>query len=414
MSGPAHRSFGALRHPGFRVFFVCQALAMMADVIEHAISYWVVFQKFHSAALGGFAVISHWLPFLTLSMYTGGLADRLDPRRIIQAGMLLFIGVSLSWGWLFLSGTMQMWHACVLLIVHGLAGVLWSPAAALLLHDMVGHEDLPSAVRLGATARYLGMLVGPWLGALLLHSLGPVVGIFLNALIYLPMTLWLVGAPYGPKFRAAGVVHARAVRGLKEVVATLRVIRGKPVLLSMTLLAGAASFFIGNAYQAQMPGFATDLGHGDPGIAYGALLGADALGAFTGGLVLESRGFLTARPATACVLAGLWCLALGGFALAHDYPVVLVLLFIAGFSELSFASMAQALVQLNAPVELRGHVIGVYVMAGLGMRMFSGFFVGLLGSVIGTHYSLALSCLGMLLCAFLLSRRFWHAPAHAH
>ncbi len=414
MSATASRSFRALHHPGFRAFFACQALAMMADVIEHVISYWVIFQKFHSAALGGFAVISHWLPFLTLSMYTGGLADRFDPRRIIQAGMLLFIGVSVSWGLLFWSDHVHMWQACVLLVVHGLAGVLWSPSASILLHDMVGPEDLPSAVRLAATARYLGMLVGPWFGSLLLHALGPVVGIFLNALIYTPMLLWLIRAPYGPKFRVGEVVRVRTVRGLHEVIATLRVIRDKPVLLSMTLLAAAASFFIGNSYQAQMPGFATDLGHGDAGIAYGALLGADALGAFTGGVVLESRGLLAARPATACLLAGLWCLALGGFALTHSYPVVLVLLFIAGFSELSFASMAQALVQLNAPADLRGHVIGVYVMAGLGMRMFSGFWVGLIGSVIGIHVSLALSCAAMLVSALALGRRFWHAPAHGH
>lgn len=41
---------------------------MMADNIEHVISYWVVFQKFHSPALAGFAVLSHWLPFLLFSV----------------------------------------------------------------------------------------------------------------------------------------------------------------------------------------------------------------------------------------------------------------------------------------------------------------------------------------------------------
>src|SRR5580700_2810813 len=61
-----HRAFSALRHPGFRLYFGCVAITMTADFVEHVISYWVTFQKFHSAALGGFAVVSHWLPFLTL------------------------------------------------------------------------------------------------------------------------------------------------------------------------------------------------------------------------------------------------------------------------------------------------------------------------------------------------------------
>ena len=46
----------------------------------------------------------------------------------------------------------------------------------------------------------------------------------------------------------------------------------------------------------------------------------------------------------------------------------IVLLFAAGFFELSFNTMAQALVQLNAPADIRGRVIGLYNMAGLGMR----------------------------------------------
>ena len=41
---------------------------MMADNIEHVISYWVAFEKFQSPTLGGFAVISHWLPFLLFSV----------------------------------------------------------------------------------------------------------------------------------------------------------------------------------------------------------------------------------------------------------------------------------------------------------------------------------------------------------
>ena len=70
-----------------------------------------------------------------------------------------------------------------------------------------------------------------------------------------------------------------ALRGLADVISTARVVGGNPVLLSMCLLAACASFAIGNSYQAQMPGFARDLGHGDVGILYGMLLGADAAGA---------------------------------------------------------------------------------------------------------------------------------------
>jgi MFS family permease len=400
------RSFAALRHRGFQAFFLGTAAAMMADNVEHVISYWVMFQKFHSPELGGFAVISHWLPFLLFSAYAGALADRFDRRRLIQLGMVLFMAVSVTWGVLFATDTLTPTYAKALLVTHGIAGVLWNPTSQLLLHDIVGPEQLPSAVRLNATARYLGVFVGPAVGAGLLLVLGPARGILLNALIYLPLTLWLWRAPYGPRSR--NPPHARAaVRGFADVIATVRAIGADQTIIAMTALAGAASLFVGQAYQAQMPGFALDLGHGNPGVAYWALLSADAGGALLAGVVLESRGLLQPRARTALVLALLWCGALGGFALSGSYALALALLFAAGFLELSFNAIAQTLVQLNAPAVLRGRIIGVFSMASLGLRMFSGITVGILGGFIGIHLSLAASATA--LAVFLLGLLVWHA-----
>ena len=53
MAAPGQPSFAALRHPGYRSYFACSALSMMADSIEHVISYWIIFEKFRSPALGG-------------------------------------------------------------------------------------------------------------------------------------------------------------------------------------------------------------------------------------------------------------------------------------------------------------------------------------------------------------------------
>jgi MFS family permease len=393
---PARQSFAALRHPGYRAQFATYVLAMMADNIEHVISYWMVYQKFHSPALAGFAVLSHWLPFLLFSVAAGALADRFDPRRLIQCGMGLFMIASLGWGYFFITDTLQMWHAMVLLVIHGCAGVLWQTPSQLLLYDIVGPTDLPSAVRLNATGRYLGILVGPAMGGAILEFLGPSHGILLNTLFYLPVVVWLVNAPYGPRFRKGVPPPRRAVRGFADIVQTMRDISGQRVIVAMTLLAGCSSFLVGNAYNAQMPGFAQDLGHGDPGVAYSTLLAADAAGALIAGIVLEGRGLLRASPRTAMVLAMLWCCALIGFSQASAYVVALPLLFAAGFLELSFNAMAQTLVQLNAPQDMRGRVIGLYNMAGMGLRAFSGVTVGLLGSAIGVNRSLALSALVLL------------------
>jgi MFS family permease len=391
------RAFGALALPGYRPYLLTFLLTMMADNIEHVISYWVAFQKFHSPALGGFAVVSHWLPFLVFSVPVGALNDRFDSRRIIQCGAVLFIVASAGWGYFFATDSLQMWSAMALLVIHGCAGVLWITSSQMLLYDIVGPASLASAVRLAATTRYLGVLVGPGVGSVVMLTLGTTHGIFLNTVFYLPLFGWLIAAPYGRHFRKDRPAPKRAVRGLADVARTIAEVRSIPILATMILLAGAASFFVGNSYQAQMPGFATDLGHGDPGTAYTMLLGADAAGALLAGVLLESRGGIFAmRSTTALSLALGWAAALLGFAQSHSYPAALALLFTAGFFELSFSSMAQTLVQMHAPEAARGRVLGLYNMSAAGLRTFSGITVGLLGGVLGVHGSLALSAVGFM------------------
>jgi MFS family permease len=393
------RSFAALHDRGFLIYFLTSAVAMMADSVEHVISYWVVFQTFHSPALGGYAMVSHWLPMLLFGVTAGALADRYDCRRLVQLGMVLFMACSLAWGMLFLADALQAWHSVVILTVHGIASVFWGPPGQVLLYDIVSRNLLPSAVRLNATSRYLGLLAGPVVGAAFLAALGPTWGILVNALLYLPLILFLWRAPYGPRYQP-GRPPPRPVRGLSDVLATIAAIRGNGDSTSMIRLSGSTAMLVSHAYQPLMPSFAQDLGYGTAGLLYGTLLAADAGGALTAGIVLEGTGLLPPRPRTAFVLVMLWCVALAGFAMTTSYSIALLLLFAAGFFELSYNSMIQTVVQLNAPPAIRGRVLGLYSMAGLGLRTFSGITIGLGGSFIGIHASLALSA--GLLCSITL------------
>ena len=83
-----------------------------------------------------------------------------------------------------------------------------------------------------------------------------------------------------------------------------------------------------------------------------------------------------------------------------------ILLFVAGFLELAFNAMTMTLVQLNAPAEIRGRVIGLFNMASLGLRAFSGVTVGLAGAAIGIHWSLGISAVIVLAITTTLLLRF--------
>jgi MFS family permease len=367
---------------------------MMADNIEHVITYWLIFERFHSPALAGFAVISHWAPFLLFGITFGALADRFDCRRIIQAGQSLFIVASFSWAILFMTNTLEAWHAVVLLIVHGLAGALWSPAGQLYLYDVVGKEDLQSGVRLAATARNLGLMFGPAVGGGLLVVFGPPVGLLINCLLYLPLILWLVKTPFTGHIHSGGPVASANAISFADAWRTLRDVRHQPVILAMVILGGATSFLVGNAFQAQMPQFVADIPGASGEVGYAVLLTATAVGSVLGGFALEWSSWLR-RPAVVPAIAmGIaWGISILIFALTRSYLVAVVALFAAGVLALAYGTLAQTLVQLEAPPERRGRVVGLFSMAQNGLRVGSGVTIGVLGALVGIHASLAWSAL---------------------
>jgi MFS family permease len=393
--------FAALRSPECRRYLGGATLAMMADNIEHVITYWVIWQRFHSPALTGFEVISHWLPFLVLSPYFGGLADRYDCRKLIQASQGLFMAVSLCWGILFATGTLTVWDACILLILHGMAGALWAPPEQLLLEDFVGLPDLPSAIRLNSTARSLGILFGPVIGSALLLGLGPVHGIWVNIAFYLPLTILMARTKFTGHTR--GGITAPARVGVLAAARVFRDVSRDRVLAAMIVLAGLGSFFVGSAMQTSMPSIAATTTGISSGTAYGVLLFANGLGGVLGGLLLEGTGWIRLT-----VRAALWSTVIYGastifFALSHDYLIAAPLLVIGGIANLAALSITQTVVQLRAPADKKGQVIGVYGVGANGMRIGSGLTVGLFGAAVGLRPALGWSSAALCACAVILA-----------
>ena len=177
----------------------------------------------------------------------------------------------------------------------------------------------------------------------------------------------------------------------------------------MTVLVGAASLSSSaTPTRRRCRDSRCDLGHRPRGFrlrhaAWRPMPRAD----WSAGLILESRGLLPPRVRTAFMLAMIWCAALAAFARAGSYaacdsrccswPVS------SNSHSIRWRSRS---VQLNAPNEIRGRVIGVFSMSANGLRTFSGLCVGLLGASIGIHNSLALSAAGAVpaVCSHVVTR----------
>jgi MFS family permease len=288
-----------------------------------------------------------------------------------------------------------VWEACVLLILHGCAGSIWGPGEQLMLHDFVGPAELPSAVRLNATFRSLGILFGPVVGSALLLGLGPTDGIFANIAFYLPLTLFLFRTRYTGHVRERAAARARV--GLVDSLRVLRAVGSNHTLVSMIVLAGLGSFFVGTSLQTAMPDFAQRLGAGSAGFAYGVLLFANGAGGVAGGLLLEVSHRIRPTVRAAVISTAVYGVSSVFFALTTSYVVAVVMLAIGGVANLASMSITQTVVQLLAPPSDRGRVVGLYGVSAHGLRAGSGFTVGFAGAAIGLPAAFAISSLA--LCA---------------
>jgi hypothetical protein len=273
-----------------------------------------------------------------------------------------------------------------------------------MIHEMVGLEQLPSAIRLNASSRYLAILLGPAIGGGLMLLLGPAWGLLANVLIYLPFTIFALRTPYtGHGGRATG----RSARPFAwaDVGHVLAIARADPRIMTMIVLAGASSFFVGNAFQAQMPEYAQYLGADDGGALYSILLAANAAGAIVGVIWLEGGANLQPSARAAMLFAILWGITMGLFPMAQSYPTAVGLLVLSGIFSIAFTSMAQTLVQLLAPAAVRGTIVGLFNTSMLGLRAGAGVTVGVVGTFIGVRLSLELSSLAFVLVAVWLLAR---------
>src|SRR5258706_6289919 len=79
------RTFIALRHRNFRLFWFGQAISLIGTWMQTTAQAWLVLVLTHSATDLGIVIALQTLPTLVLGPYGGLIADRLDKRKLMVA-----------------------------------------------------------------------------------------------------------------------------------------------------------------------------------------------------------------------------------------------------------------------------------------------------------------------------------------
>lgn len=395
--GFAHR-FPALRHRNFRRYVVGQAISLAGFWMQGVAQGWLVFRLSGSELALGVVAFVAYLPLLLLAPVAGVVADRVSKHRLIVATQTTAMVLAIVQGLVVATGVVTVPIIAALACLAGVVGAFDLPTRQSFIIEMVGTDDLPSAIALNASVFNTARVVGPALAGTIVAAAGEAPCFFLNGASYLA-ALW---ALLGMRFEA---VQARPApeRGA-GIRSGLAYVRHRPVLTALLVTLGVVSAL---ALQTNvlMPALAERaFGRGAQG--YGLLLTAYGAGAVVTALRLASRTYTQAQQ-DRNLLLGLCLMASGLVVVAGSsrYEVALAGQCLAGFGMLRYTATTNTLVQILTDDAYRGRVMGLHTVMFAGTAPIGALLLGGLARTAGPQRTLVASGTGALLAAVWLAAR---------
>jgi len=387
---PPRMRFAALEVPTFRWYWVASWISSTGDGMENVIRNVLVVQLAGAAAPFwlGMMVFAHWLPFTLFSLYGGVLADRYDNRKVQIVAQLLLMCAAFGVAWATLAGFVTTWWIFGLLLLHGFAGAIGNPAQQTLIHAIVGRERLLSAISLNSSARQLSQVIGPAVAGFIVVAFGPGTGFLVNAMTFIPLLVLLTLIRVKPLAERSRAPIARSLRD------GLQFVRGRPLIAALIGAEMLGVIFLGHTFNSFLVLFAYDVLHVDA-LGYSFLLVGSGIGA-VGAAVYLAYAHRQHTGRVILVAAMVEMVAILLFAFSTSYAISFLLLLAVGASAVLTQALTNTTIQVSAPNELRGRVMGAYTFGTQGMRVLNGPILGGLAILFGAPIAVGGAALAVL------------------
>lgn len=394
--------FRSLREPNFRYYAGGQVVSLTGTWMQRAAQDWLVLElSGGSAAALGVAVALQFLPSLLLTLWAGVAADRFDKRRLLiflQAALGL---CGLVLGVLEVTGTVALWHVYALCLAMGCFSAVDIPVRHAFVVEMVGPGQLTNALAINSMTFNLTRIVGPAIAgvAITVTGTGPI--FLFNGVSSAAVVLGLILMDTSRLRR-----NARQPKERGQLIEGLRYVRARPDLVVIMVLLFCVSTF-GMNFENAFAVLARN-GFGRNADGYGFLITMLAVGTLTGAALAARRA---GRPRIRLLLLG--AMAFGAFeALASQMPTYALLaatLVPVGLAIMTFTTSANSTVQLSVDQEVRGRVMGLYMLLFMGGKPLGGLVSGWLAELLGPRAPLLFgglaSLTAALVCAAVLARQ---------
>ena len=372
-------TFSSFKHPNYRLWFMGQLVSLIGTWMQNVAVPWLVYHMTGSPFFLGLVSFTSAVPMLTLTLWAGVIADRIDRRRVLIATQTTMMLLAFLLAAAFYSNILQWWHILFFSAASGIAQAFDAPARQALVADLVPRKEMMNAIALNSAMFNGARVIGPALAGITLALTGPGWCFVINGISFLAVivSLFLMKTPDANR-------QTTKKSALSEIADGLRYIMGhSEIRILIVLLAITNVFAVG--YSSLLPAFARDVLHsGEFGLGW--LSTAVGVGALIGALTLAALGHYNRKGLLLTVGNLLFPASVIGFAFSTSMPLSLALIAVSGFGFMVQNATVNTLIQSRVEDRLRGRVMSVYTV------VFQGFFpIGaLFAGTVAQHSSIAL------------------------
>lgn len=354
-------TFSSFKHANYRLWFTGQLVSLIGTWMQNVAVPWLVYHMTGSPFFLGLVSFTSAIPMLTLTLWAGVIADRIDRRRVLIATQTTMMLLAFLLAAAYYSDILRWWHILFFSAASGIAQAFDAPARQALVADLVPRDEMMNAIALNSAMFNGARVIGPALAGITLALTGPGWCFVINGVSFLAVIvgLFLMKIPNSAR-------RSNAKSALSEIADGLRYIMGhSEIRILILLLAVTNVFAVG--YSSLLPAFARDVLHsGEYGLGW--LSTAIGVGALLGALTLAALSHYNRKGLLLTIGNLLFPASVIAFALSGNMPLSLFFLMLSGFGFMIQNATVNTLIQSRVENSLRGRVMSVYTV------VFQGFF----------------------------------------
>lgn len=403
-----HDPYASLRIASYRWFILSNFSMTLAAQIQGLVVAWQIYDVTHDPLSLGLIGLAEALPYITVALFAGHAADRINRRTIALSALAVLVacsaallGLSIRLATTDPTQTLArihvVWPFYAVIFASGIARSVLQPARQALGAEIVPRALYANAVAWRTSTWQVGAVAGPALGGLLYGFGSATLAYAVDAVLMTGALVAFALVAYTPPVeRPASLSVGESLR------IGLRFVWREPVLLgAMTL--DLFSVLLGGA-EALLPVFASEILHVGPQ-GLGVLRAAPAVGATIMSIYLAYR-----RPFTRAGRVMLWSVAvfalcIVGFGVSRSFVVSVALLALSGMADNVSVVVRSTLLQVLTPPELLGRVSSVNAIFIGSSNELGAFESGVAARFLGTVRSVVLGGLASLAVVGIVAQR---------